>query len=396
MIFKKRLKLFLSISLSLFIMSFDNIAQANNLINSISDTVDIDSHGFLYKDGVKIFPIGVYVTEVNAKDLARIKDAGFNTILSYSLRSIDDSVDFLNLAGKYNLNVIYSLKDYYEGLKWSPKNVDLLYQVTLYVNRLKSHKSLLAWYVNDELPLRKLPAIKRLVDKVSALDKKHPVLQVLYDLNTVRMYVGTSDIIALDAYPVGEKDNLLLSTLAAEKVVSIASEKKSPWLVPQMMDWGNYKKNMAHHPPTQLEMQNQVYQGLIAGVKGIIFYSYYDLFYDSYPRKNKNLQYFDSRWGEVVSMMKNVSSVIPIVLHGHEIYKGRFKVDDNVKYKFYKYNGSKYLLVANPNYKKSMIEFKGIGSDFAFNSIHNDVEIIKKADSVSLLLPPLFSGEFID
>jgi len=361
-----------------------------------SSHVEIDEQGFVHKDGVKIFPLGVYVTNVDSNDLERIKAAGFNTILSYSLRSLNDANAFLNLADNYDINVIYSLKDYYKGLKWAPADIESSDYVGKYLQEIGKHKSLLAWYVNDELPLKRLPEIKSMSDKVNSLDGKHPVLQVLYDRSTVQMYINTSDIIALDAYPVGRKDDLLLSSLATEKVVSIAGKNKSPWLVPQMMDWGNYKKEMQQHPPNWQELQNQAYQGLIAGAKGMVFYSYYDLFYNSYPRNKKDLESFRTKWREVVAMMDNVKPLIPVILNGSVIDKERPTAESDVKYRFYKYSGRRYLLLANPYYRESVIRFKSVGDGFSFSNVSSDIKLVKSPGFVSLILPPIYSGYIIN
>lgn len=374
----------------------DNKFKSMNLEMQGSSHVEIDEKGFVHKNGVKIFPLGVYVTNVDSNDLERIKSAGFNTILSYSLRNINAAKDFLNLADNYDMNVIYSLKDYYKGLKWAPADIESSDYVGKFLKEIGKHKSLLAWYVNDELPLKRLPEIKAMADKVKSFDGSHPVLQVLYDRNTVQMYVSTSDIIALDAYPVGRKDDLLLSSLATEKVVHISGKNKSPWLVPQMMDWGNYKKEMKQHPPSSKELQNQAYQGFIAGAKGMVFYSYYDLFYNSYPRNKKDLQSFRTKWGEVIAMMDNVKPLIPVILNGNVYDNDKPSAESDVKYKFYKYGDKKYLILANPYYRESVIRFKNVDGGFSFSNTNSEIKVVKSPGFVSLILPPIYSGYIIN
>src|SRR5690606_6438308 len=47
-------------------------------------TVYIDKEGYTIKNGEKIFPLGVYIGEPDEENLLRVKNAGFNTVLSYS------------------------------------------------------------------------------------------------------------------------------------------------------------------------------------------------------------------------------------------------------------------------------------------------------------------------
>ena len=47
----------------------------------------------------------------------------------------------------------------------------------------------------------------------------------------------------------------------------------------QIMDHAAYDARRKPHPPSEAEIRNQAWQALIGGAKGLLFYSYTDLFY---------------------------------------------------------------------------------------------------------------------
>src|SRR5690606_10405224 len=120
----------------------------------------IDENGFTIKNGEKFFPLGLYLGPTEDEHLARIADGGFNTVLSYSYGQGKEPVAFLDRAARRNLNVIFSVKDFYAGLPAAPKEGEPLTRAKELVELLKNHPALLSWYVNDELNPEWIPKIE--------------------------------------------------------------------------------------------------------------------------------------------------------------------------------------------------------------------------------------------
>src|SRR5690606_28177501 len=98
--------------------------------------------------------------------------------------------------------------------------------------------------------------------------------------------------------------NLTQTSANTRLTLATTQHIKGMWIVPQLMDWGVQRKTRPSHQPNLDEMRNQAYQAIINGATGLIFYSYYDLMYEKYPRseKTKNNQLFEKRWKDAAAM----------------------------------------------------------------------------------------------
>ncbi|MFN3421858.1 MAG: hypothetical protein ACK40X_09070, partial [Armatimonadota bacterium] len=110
--------------------------------------VHVDEKLRLIVDGKPFFPLGLYLGPTGDEHLARIAEAGFNTILSYGYGVGEDPEGYMNRAAKHGLRVIYSIKDFYEGTQYFPKHLGKsgLELAREYVVKLRNHPALLAWY----------------------------------------------------------------------------------------------------------------------------------------------------------------------------------------------------------------------------------------------------------
>jgi hypothetical protein len=353
--------------------------------------VYIDKEGFTVKNGKRIFPFGVYIGHHDDQHLKRIKEAGFNTVLSYGYGFNKGAEAYLDHAHEYNLNVIYSLKDMYEGRSMK---IDQPRKTAVeYINKLKNKPALLSWYTVDELLPEWLPKIKDMYNDIVENDKNHPAFQVHYydGARMLEKYYYTTDIMATDPYPVGRPD-LNLTTIRTNATVNGMHGSKGVWSVPQIMDWAVYQKDRKPKPPTLDEMRNQAYQAIISGAKGMVFYSYYDLFHEKWPRNESfSVEYFNERWKGVSSMSKEISALIPMLLAGKE-KPLTILANDGAVISAKEYNGELFILLANPYYKLKSLSINIPAGWQIVSKDQGQITAIQTGSQLKFTLPSIGSG----
>lgn len=352
----------------------------------------IDGDGFTLKNGERIFPLGLYLGPTEDEHLARIAAGGFNTILSYSFGQSKEPAAFLDRAAKHDLNVIFSVKDFYAGLKFAPKDGEPLARATELVELLKNHPALLAWYTNDELNPEWIPKIETMQRMIAQHDPNHPTFQVLYQVGQLEKYFDAADIIATDPYPIGKSDLTLTST-HTRRTVEAAAGARAPWIVPQIMDWAVYTPGRAPRPPTRDEMRNQAYQAIIGGAKGLIFYAYQDLFQEKYPRGALNQAAFDRRWPDVAAMAQEIKGVAPAVLHGKTVALN-IPAKSKVKVRAIETENELLLLLANPYYEGNSITLEIPAGWKPAEAVQGQIGSTPGAAQMTFIVASIGSGVF--
>jgi hypothetical protein len=327
--------------------------------------VYVDTQGFTVVDGKRFFPMGVYLGagSNDEDDLKRISEGGFNTILSYSYGNTQKpgKTEYLNLAEKYHLKVVYSLKDLYP--KKDGKNADAFNGAASIIKAVKDKPAMLAWYTNDERPRDWIPELKKMYEMVRELDDhQYPTLMIQNRHYDMQLQMPYTDILGFDPYPVGnspqQKDGTLtISSSWTRSANRIAMGAKGVWMVPQMMDWAVYQKtlNEKNHQPTLDEMRNQSYQTIINGAKGLIFYSYFDLWSADSNRKPDEAV-FQKRWPDVVRMAKEINGIIPTILEDKKVLLD-LPEKPEIEAAAWQQGNRLALLFANPYYETKSITF---------------------------------------
>jgi len=97
--------------------------------------------------------------------------------------------------------------------------------------------------------------------------------------NKIGRFANCSDILAVQTYPVREGKWNLNSTYSKVSLAreAVAKYNKAVYVNVQAFDWataepGKYKNA---RPPTADEVRNMKYQAILAGAKGIVYYSYH-------------------------------------------------------------------------------------------------------------------------
>eukprot|EP01043_Picozoa_sp_COSAG02_P036457 COSAG02_NODE_2670_length_8288_cov_6.629792_2_plen_241_part_00 len=134
-----------------FVLTLHNhtsIESAQFADGSTSPTVWFDEYQRLIHKDKPLFPIGLYLSEVDTTDLATIGQSKFNMIMPYRAPANESVMDEIHKAG---LHVMFSTKDSYFGGPNAYKTVITSREkeegfVKGQVSRFKDHPALLGWY----------------------------------------------------------------------------------------------------------------------------------------------------------------------------------------------------------------------------------------------------------
>jgi hypothetical protein len=318
----------------------------------------IDPQRRLLVDGKPFFPIGMYWSGINEKDMALYAQSKFNCLMPYG----SPKKDQMDLAQKHGLKVIYSVKDWYLGTTHCPKDIktaaDEERRIRTRVQEFRDHPALLAWYLNDELPESFMPQLEAHQRWVSEEDPNHPTWVVLYQFREVGAYLKSFDVIGTDPYPIGRKPASVAAEWTAETFRQVEGTR-AVWQVPQVFNWGNY----AHTPdekskgrtPTIDEMRSMTWQCIAEGATGLVFYSWFDI------KRNPDVP-FDTQWehlkriaAEVDQMAPALLSVDPVAAVKTETVAGQRPTWLHPLVK--SHNGKLYLIAANDGDGEGPIRF---------------------------------------
>jgi|GEM_PF-447305 len=376
------------------------LTQWNHTVRVVAQMpgVYVDGEGFTVVDGKRFFPLGVYVMTPGDEGLKRIADGGFNTVLSYKYGyRYDNPEEYLADAHKYGLKVIYSLKDMYPGDQYAPAHD--FEMAAGYIKKFRDNPAILSWYISDEKRPEWLPQLHQMYQNIVKLDPNHPAYLV-YNHWGINAYYHVTDVWGMDPYPVGVPwdspgQDLQTTTIFTAQTTNAGHGAKGVWTVPQIMDWGIYYKDHPTHPPTLDEMRNQAFQAIIQGATGLIFYSYFDLKYEKYPRNEStvNMDYFQRRWEAVSAMAKQVQHIIPAVLENNEVALQQVR-KGGIYARALKHDGKLLILLANPLYKTQESTFVLPQGWAIQDATQGEIKSTFADGKITLTLPSVGSGVF--
>ncbi len=263
----------------------------------------IDAYGRALVDGKPYLPIGIFMSNFDqAEDRQFLYDSDFNCFLFYNswtlrmspqepegdLATIRKTLDELSSHGK---KVIFSLKDFYDlprfsaqteyvrkkfGVQTTPELISLL------VNAFREHPALLAWYNNDEIPLKDIRQAQERRRFLNQQDPHHPVWAVLCDFLETPFFASSCDVLGVDPYPIN-KDKVSQQRRTLEAMDAVEQSGQPAWAVPQVFNWGVY--NAVNNPelfhewiqPRPSQMRGVILLEALRGARGFIFYSFFDL-----------------------------------------------------------------------------------------------------------------------
>ena len=327
--------------------------------NAPQPAVFLDRHNRTLVNGKPFFPLGWYfgpgpTTKNFEEHLDRVAASPFNTIMCYGVNAggVEKVRAYLDAMAARQLKIIYSIKDVYAGTAYYHEPVlgfrgeDAI--VRGIVPLFRDHPALLAWYLNDELPVTMQDRLDARQQLVRQLDPNHPTWAVLYQVDEFHGYLNSADVLGADPYPVNDRP----VTMAADwtrKCAAVSDAHRSLWMVPQAMDWACYHKDRAdkYRAPTLDEELVMTYLCLIHGAHGLIYYCYHDLMRDRLG--------FDKRWADMLVVGNEVKQLFPALLStakapqldvkpGRDTVQFALRADDT---------GRRYALLANPDPKEA-------------------------------------------
>ena len=265
--------------------------------------VFVDNHCRIRVDGKPFFPIGVYG---GVKSMDKLKGIGVNTLMLYGAPGRDT----LECARTNGLMVIAGINHVFAGTRLAPKGVmteqDEKAWLAKYVDKLRFHSALLAWYTLDELPLTMLARLKDRCELMAQLDPDHPTWVCLNHPHQTRSYLSSFDIAGADPYPV-PRDPIVTAADWTRATVRGCAGRRAVWMVPQIFSWASYNRKDGR-VPTREEIRNMTWQCIAEGATGLIYFKWGDL------SKNGPDTTFDGRLADFASVTTEVAGFIPYVL----------------------------------------------------------------------------------
>jgi hypothetical protein len=252
----------------------------------------------MLKNGKPWFPWGVYMQEATAGELANVSACGFNTILAYEHGGAGLPSDghetnalpvvraFLDRAAAADLQVVYAMNGFYSFPPYNESRGENW--TTSVVSTFKDHPALAIYYIVDERPLADLPAITNRRDIIRKLDPHHATYAVLEHAPTIPAYVNVSDALGIDPYPWEgrlDTDNLTLAWDAFGALMDVVGPRRDKVgiCVTQYFGWQNYDNIPSYSLPPAAALRSMVFAAIARGCKGVLLYSFYDLFQTTSP-----------------------------------------------------------------------------------------------------------------
>lgn len=298
------------------------------MVHSKNPLIFADEAGYINKSGRKIFPVGIY--HVIPKE------------------SLEKQLEFLSFAEKYGYSFVHvsgqmgaMLENFLNAA--AQKNVMVIVEHinAAIVQRYKDNDAIFAWNVGDE-PEANNKSPEQVLEKYQQwkeLDYEHPVYTVLAVKDTIHKYAAVADIIAHDCYPIPNRPiEEVYSNL--KHLVKVVSGSRAPFGVIQIHGYRPGNHFGPTRVPTAEEVRNMTYQAVIAGVKGIIFYTYKDTYGGAGFDVNKHPGVFK----EVSELPDEIKRIEPYLLNGNPVAAN---AGDNLLAGIWEKDGRKLLIAVN-------------------------------------------------
>lgn len=264
--------------------------------------ISLSSKGTVLIDRRPFFPLGFYhvswglSSEAQIKHLEEIAAAGFNVVHASAndWRSYETLLDRANDLGVYIMSEHNS-----EPLE--------------FVDYFKTKPALLAWGLADDVDNGKRnPAeVQSLHRKIRAADPNHLTYISGYSKD-LQKFVQCASIVGRQSYPIRQHSSAELSRVYPE-MSEIRRSMTNPsqqtlFANLQVFPWSVAKPGQEGTVPILSEVRNMTFQSLLAGAKGILYYTYYD--------ETWLLSSQTELWQELKALNLQVQSFSPFLLEG--------------------------------------------------------------------------------
>ncbi|MGN0867891.1 MAG: hypothetical protein ACI4SG_09500 [Oligosphaeraceae bacterium] len=306
----------------------------------------LDSLGRTLVDGAPFLPIGLFISHFHDEnDLELFLDSDFNCFMPYdsaglrlpgaaagALPPLESAKAVMDVLQPHGKKIIFSLKGLHdipftqeEGRSFQRNfgGANFAETTRRIVTALREHPALLAWYINDEVPMKDLKSVEERRLQVNQLDPRHPTWGVLCDYAEAPFFAAAQDVMGVDPYPILRKSPADQKR-CVEAMDAVERSGQPCWSVPQIFTHGIYKarKDPEVYPrflvPTLEQERGLVLYQAIRGAKGFILYSFKDL---KRPYQEEYLKPFGGtreeflrRWEETKTLATLLKELAPWIL----------------------------------------------------------------------------------
>ena len=247
--------------------------------------VTIDRHGVTRRNGEPMLPFGWFSVKGDA--IETTGPLGVNVTMDYDNYYRTEAeqqayLDRLHAAGMQVLSYPYPIREMNLAPAWQrPLTGEEAAAIRAYVLRWKYHPAILAWYMADEPELR--PALVERADAIYEIvrdaDPYHPCIMLNDTLDGIRDYYRGGDVMMPDPYPHflvggGSAKPMSYVTQFVEEVHRLPVDK-ALWLTPQAFNYADFGR-ANNREPNFTELRNMMYQGVVGGSTGFVWYSHYE------------------------------------------------------------------------------------------------------------------------
>ncbi|MBI5834325.1 MAG: hypothetical protein HZB16_18675 [Armatimonadetes bacterium] len=279
-------------------------------------------------DGKPFFPMGFYhvswpfPAEDRLACLREIAAAGYNT-LHASQKGLDEWQPLLDEADRLGVKVITEF------------GVDM----TKSIERYRGHRAVLAWNPGDEPDGQGVAPEEMLArhNRIKDADATVPTYMTLCVPTAYPRYAAMAEVIAPDPYPIhtGGADLDQEYEMIAAAVRAATPLGRPIWAIPQAF---GYAKPNTWRVPKPDEERALTYLALIAGAKGLVYYTYRDQDFDM--RANPAL------WAAMKALPAEIRRLQPWLLEGQRTDLS--SADAKVRAAVWTQGGRRVACLANP------------------------------------------------
>jgi hypothetical protein len=243
----------------------------------------LDQDLVLRHNGERVMPLA-YFNGVNHADV--LTQEGVNLFIEYNAPKLelDDVEQWLDRAAAQDAWVTFQpyagAESGHPERKQKPLSDKFIKNLRRRINNVKDHPGLMAYYLSDEPSTH--PVVERRLKRIYEIcreeDPYHPCIILDYRFEGIRAYADQADIFMPDFYPgfvrggraKGRMNRIARST---EAVLREGNDRVAVWPVPQVFSWGVWGRE-GKRAPRFTELRNMFYQGITAGAKGLVAYTF--------------------------------------------------------------------------------------------------------------------------
>jgi hypothetical protein len=308
------------------------VAPKNRQPKNLTDT------GTLLWNGKPFFPIGMYHPYQRENDYKLLSENGFNAVQSVGPGDLERFKADLDLAQKYGLACdvpLYAGGEVKGNLEKSLEGV----------RRFKDHPSILNWKIIDEPDISSNASVADEVPEVyralKAADPVHPIELTLAHDATLEYWSNFCDLVQIDRYPVPSRPLTDVYDFSRNAVAA-----KKPWQNLTFVVQSGWVADLSNQP-TVAQARSMVYLSLIAGAKGIFWYSMRE------PSWDLTTTPF---WSKMKAINEEIQAISEPIMLG-EVVNGIESDNAKIYFTARRHKGKLYLFLTNPENAPQKVSF---------------------------------------